>query len=231
MIDWQPVYLSLKVALFSYIIVFILGTGVSLVMARKTFPGQSAVEAILTLPLVLPPVVTGFLLLVLIGKRGPIGRMLESLFGTQLIFTPAAAVLAGAVVAFPLMYQSAKAAFLSVDRHLEDAARTLGASEWRVFYSVTLPLAKPGLVAGSVLSFARALGEFGATIMVAGSIPGKTQTMPIAIYFAAEANNLTLAGIYVLIISAITFSVLFWLNYRASSKKAKRGEQNAQSRY
>lgn len=212
MLEWQPVILSIKVALVSLIFVFILGVAFAYAMRKWEFPGKAAVEAVFALPLVLPPVVTGFLLLVLIGKQGPVGRLLSESFHTQIIFTPYAAVLAGTVVAFPLMYQSTKAAFQSVDARLEDAARTLGAGEWRVFWTVTVPLAWPGLVAGLVLSFARALGEFGATIMVAGNIPGKTQTLPLAIYFAAESNDMTRAGLYVLIISLITFSMIMWVN-------------------
>ncbi len=218
MIEWQPIVLSLKVASISLCFVFLLGVAAAYVMRSFEFPGKAALEALFTLPLVLPPVVTGFLLLLLIGKQGPVGRFLSEQLQIQIIFTPYAAILAGTVVAFPLMYQSTKAAFQGIDRSLEDAARTLGASEWRVFFTVTLPLAWHGLVAGLVLSFARALGEFGATIMVAGNIPGKTQTLPLAIYFAAESNDLTLAGIYVLIISLITFSLIFWLNLWAKSR-------------
>lgn len=212
MIDLQPVYLSLKVAVISLSFVFALGILVAWIMARRQFPAKTALEAFITLPLVLPPVVTGFVLLLLIGKSGPIGRVLTEYFHTQIIFTPAAAVLAAVVIAFPLMYQSAKAAFASIDPHLEDTARTLGAGELRIFFTITLPLALPGLVAGAVLSFARALGEFGATIMIAGNIPGKTQTIPLAIYFAAEGNDLQKAGIYVVIISLITFGAIYWLN-------------------
>ena len=212
MIDLQPIYLSLKVALISLVFVSALGIILAWIMARKQFPAKSVLEAAVTLPLVLPPVVTGFVLLLLIGKNGPIGRLLTQYFHTQIIFTPAAAVLAAIVIAFPLMYQSAKAAFQTIDTHLEDAARTLGAGELRIFFTVTLPLALPGLVAGAVLSFARALGEFGATIMIAGNIPGKTQTIPLAIYFASESNDLQTAGIYVAIISFITFGAIYWLN-------------------
>lgn len=212
MVEWQPIVLSLKVACMSLVFVFIFGVFFAYVLRRREFAGKAAIEALFALPLVLPPVVTGFILLILIGKQGPIGRFLGEYFNTQIIFTPYAAMLAGTVVAFPLMYQSTKAAFQSVDSKLEDAARTLGASEWRVFFTITVPLAWPGLVAGLVLSFARALGEFGATIMVAGNIPGKTQTIPLAIYFAAEANDLSTAGLYVIIISLITFSMIFWLN-------------------
>lgn len=212
MFEWQPVWLSIKVALASLVFVVISGVSFAYAMRKWEFTGKAAVEAIFSLPLVMPPVVTGFLLLILIGKQGPIGRFLADTFQTQIIFTPYAAVIAGTVVAFPLMYQSTKAAFQSIDSKLEDAARTLGANEWRVFWTVTLPLAWHGLLSGIVLSFARALGEFGATIMVAGNIPGKTQTIPLAIYFAAESNDMTQAGLYVLIISLLTFSLIFGVN-------------------
>ncbi|SMD11669.1 molybdate ABC transporter permease subunit [Sporomusa malonica] len=218
MIDWQPVILSIKVAFMSLVLVSISGISLAYLMRYREFSGKAVIEAVLIMPLVLPPVVTGFLLLLLIGRQGPLGRLLSETLHTQIIFTPYAAILAGAVVAFPLMYQSAKAAFQGVDVTLEDAARTLGANEWRVFWTVTIPLAWPGLVAGLVLSFSRALGEFGATIMVAGNIPGKTQTLPLAIYFAAESNDLTQAGIYVLIISAITFSAIYGLNIWTKSR-------------
>lgn len=212
MIEWQPIFLSLKVAGVSLIFVFLFGVSFAHLLHNRSFPGKTALEAFFTLPLVLPPVVTGFLLLVLIGKNGPVGQLLRTTLNVQLVFTPYAAVLAAAVVAFPLMYQNAKAAFQNVDPTLEDAARTLGSSEWRVFLTVTLPLSRSGLMSGVVLSYARALGEFGATMMVAGNIPGKTQTIPLAIYFASEANDLTAAGIYVLIISVLTFMLLFLLN-------------------
>lgn len=223
MVEWQPVWLSIKVSLMSLVFVAVFGVAAAYAMRRREFAGKAAVEALFTLPLVLPPVVTGFLLLVLIGRQGPIGRLLYEYFDTQIIFTPYAAILAGTVVAFPLMYQSAKAALQGVDPQLEDAARTLGAGEGRVFRTVTVPLAWPGLVAGLVLSFARALGEFGATIMVAGNIPGKTQTLPLAIYFAAEANDLTLAGLYVVIISVITFAMMLWLNVWTRRKERRTG--------
>ena len=215
--EWHPVWLSIQVALVALVLVTFLGGGMAFGLRRAQFRGKAALEALFTLPLVLPPVVTGFLLLLLIGKQGPVGRFLADAFDTQLIFTPYAAVIAGTVVAFPLMYQSAKAAFTGVDGRLEDVARTLGAGEWKVFFTVTVPLAWPGLVSGMVLAFARALGEFGATIMVAGNIPGKTQTLPLAIYFAAESNDLTTAGGYVLIISLLTFGLILWLNHWSAS--------------
>ena len=220
--EWLPVILSLKVAFASLIFVLILGVAAAYSMRQWNFSGKAAIEAAFSLPLVLPPVVTGFLLLILIGKQGPIGIFLDETFQTQIIFTPYAAILAGTVVAFPLMYQSVKAAFQGIDPKLEDAARVLGAGEWRIFWTVTLPLAWPGVVSGIVLSFARALGEFGATIMVAGNIPGKTQTIPLAIYFAAESNDMTLAGMYVLIISLITFSMIFWVNTWARKKNPQK---------
>lgn len=220
--DWQPVLLSLKIAGIALIFIGAGGIAAAYFLARREFPGKDSLETILMLPLVLPPVVTGFGLLLLIGRQGPIGRLLYAFFHRQIIFTPVAAVLAAVLVAFPLMFQSAKAALQGVDRRLEDAARTLGKNELKVFLTITLPLAWPGLLAGLVLAFSRALGEFGATVMVAGNIPGKTQTIPMAIYFASESNDLSTAGGYVLIISLLTFGMVFWLN-RWSKKRLKRG--------
>jgi molybdate transport system permease protein len=210
--DWSPVLLSLRVGLSALVVIFVLGTLAARAMTRRHFPGRDVVDGLLVLPLVLPPVVTGFLLLVLLGRNGPLGRFLEGAFGVRLLFTLHAAVLAAVVVAFPLMYQSAKAAFQSVDARLEDAARTLGAGEARVFLTVTLPLAWPGLVAGTVLSFARSLGEFGATVMVAGNIPGETTTVPLAIFFLADAGDLRAAGAYALVISALSMAMVVALN-------------------
>jgi molybdate transport system permease protein len=210
--DWQPVLLSLRVAGAALLVVFVTGTLAARWTSRRHFPGKDLVEGLLTLPLVLPPVVTGFVLLALLGRGGPLGGLLHRAFGIQLLFTLTAAVLAAIVVSFPLMYQSAKAAFAAVDRGLEDAARTLGAGEVRVFLTVTLPLAWPGVVAGVVLSFARSLGEFGATIMVAGNIPGRTTTVPLAIYGLADAGELRAAGKYALLISAASMAMIVALN-------------------
>jgi len=218
MIEWQPVILSIKVASISVIFVFLFGVLAAYVMKMVDIPGKAVLESLFTLPLVLPPVVIGFLLLFLVGKRGPVGILLTKYFDMQIIFTQSAAVLAGTVVSFPLMYQSIKTAFEGIDKALEDASRTLGANEWRVFWTVTMPLSWSGLVSGLVLSFARTLGEFGATIMVAGNILGKTQTIPLAIYFATESNDLVTAGMYVVIISVITFSIIFGLNYWKGKK-------------
>ncbi len=192
-------------------------------MSGRHFPGKDALDALFLLPLVLPPVVTGFLLLVLLGKRGLVGAFLRRAFDWEVIFTPAAAVLAAAVVAFPLMYGSMKAAFHGLDSQLEDAARCLGAAPARVFWTITLPLSWPGLVAGTLLSFARALGEFGATIMVAGNIPGHTTTVPTAIYFAAEGGDLRLAGLYAALIGSVNLALIVLVNRlvrRATRKRA-----------
>lgn len=211
-LDWHPIYLSLLIATQALCLVVFVGIPLSLFMARCNFYGKELIETLITLPLVLPPVVTGFALLLFLGKNGLLGSFFHKYFTIELLFTPQAATIAATLIAFPLMYQSAKAAFQSIDTTFEDVARTLGASELRIFYSITLPLAWPGLLSGMVLAYARALGEFGATIMIAGNIPGKTQTIPTAIYFAADANNLEMAGLYVVIISLITFSMIYGIN-------------------
>jgi molybdate transport system permease protein len=210
-IDWHPIVLSIRVAVIATVVVTCLGVPLTRLMARKEFYGKDILEAAITLPLVLPPSVVGYGLLLLIGKNGLFGRALADI-GVTLVFSWWAAVLASTVVAFPLMYQSAKAAFKSVDVNFEKAARTLGASEVRIFFTVTLPLAWPGILAGLVLTFARALGEFGATLMVAGNIPGQTQTIPTAIYFAVESGNNVMARTLVAIITVFSFLVIFWVN-------------------
>jgi len=232
MID--PVILSLKVALAAVFVDFVAGLAVARTMARTEFMGKNVVESLIILPMVLPPTVLGYGLLILLGKRGPVGRFLLEYFDFQLIFTWWAAVIASAVVSFPLMYQSAKAAFAGVDISLEQAARTLGAREARIFLTITLPLAWPGILAGLVLSFARALGEFGATLMVAGNIPGKTQTIPLAIYFAVETGDTSAARNLVLVITALSFATVFWLNWWCKKKVQtwkKGGPEHAQSEH
>ncbi len=209
--DWHPVILSLRVAIIATIAVTCLGVPLTRLMARREFYGKDVLEAAITLPMVLPPSVVGYGLLLLIGKNGLLGKALAGL-GLTLVFTWWAAVIASTVVSFPLMYQSAKAAFKSVDVNYEKAARTLGASEIRIFFTVTLPLAWPGILAGLVLSFARALGEFGATLMVAGNIPGQTQTIPTAIYFAVESGKTVMARTLVAIVTVFSFIVIFWVN-------------------
>jgi molybdate transport system permease protein len=209
--DWFPVFLSIKVAFIVVFIVACVGIPLGRLMARREFYGKDVVEAFITLPLVLPPSVIGYGLLKLIGKNGLLGKTLESM-GISIIFTWWAVVLASTVVAFPLMYQSAKAAFCSVEPNYEKAARTLGASEMRIFLTISLPLAWPGIIAGLVLAFARALGEFGATLMVAGNIPGQTQTIPLAIYFAVESGDDQTARTLVAIITVFSFLIIFWVN-------------------
>lgn len=210
--DNVPIILSLKVALAAVLIVVLTGVPSAGLMGRHEFWGKNFVESALTLPLVLPPSVVGFMLLYLFGKNGPLGILLENLFHYQVVFTLTGAVIASAVVAFPLMYQSLKAAIESVDTKLEKAARTLGAGEFKIFFTITLPLAWNGFIAGLVLAFARSLGEFGATLMIAGNIPGKTQTMPLAIYFDTYAGQAQQANVLVIIMTVFSFMVILGLN-------------------
>ncbi|WP_210365169.1 molybdate ABC transporter permease subunit [Bacillus sp. REN3] len=206
---WTPLKLSLEIATVSVIFVLVFGVLAARIFSRRRFFGKTAVETILTLPLVLPPTVVGFLLIVLFGTNSPIGKAIEAFFGSPIMFTWWAAVLAAAVVAFPLMYQSAKTGFLSVDGGVEEAARVDGANEWKVFFYVTLPLSMKSLITGLILSFARALGEFGATLMFAGNLPGRTQTAPMAIYVALEAGNMEIAWLWALSLAAISFLMLY----------------------
>lgn len=221
-----PIWLSLKVAVASVLIVSFLVIPIAGHMAKHDFLGKDVVESILTLPLVLPPSVVGFMLLFLFGKNGPLGKLLESVFHVQVVFSLWGAVIAAVVVSFPLMYQSVKAAIESVDLNLEKAARTLGAGEFKVFLTITLPLAWNGVIAGFVLAFARSLGEFGATLMIAGNIPGKTQTMPLAIYFYSEAGLTQEATLLVLIMTVFSFLVIYGLNRwgKGANRKSKGGQ-------
>lgn len=212
-INFSPLILSFKTATIATIIVFISSLLIARFTTQRTFRGKSFLEACLLLPLVLPPTVVGFGLLYLFGRNGPIGKFLLQTFNVQIVFTWYAVVLAAVVVSFPLMYQSATAAFKQYDQTLEKAALTLGASRWRVFWTISFPLAWPGLLSGLVLTFARALGEFGATLMIAGFIPGVTDTIPLAIYFAVESGQTETAIFWVVIIIALGFSAVFWLNW------------------
>lgn len=203
-----PLALTLKVAGWATLLALLTGVAMGLLVARGRFPGRELVDALVTLPMVLPPTVLGYYLLVVIGRQGWLGEWLEQSFGINLIFTWQGAVIAAAVVAFPLVFKGARAAFESVDANLEKAARSLGYSEAKVFIRVTLPLAWRGVLAGTMLAFARAMGEFGATLMVAGSIPGKTQTLSIAIYEAVQAGQDRLANLLVLIVSVVCIVIL-----------------------
>lgn len=205
---WTPIRLSVEIASMSVVFVFIFGLLSARFMAKKQFFGKTAAETLLTLPLVLPPTVVGFILIIIFGINSPIGRTVENLFGSTIMFTWWAAVIAASVVAFPLMYQSAKTGFLQVDPGAEEAARVDGANEWKVFWYVTLPLSSRTLVTGLILSFARALGEFGATLMFAGNLPGRTQTAPTAIYMAIESGNLDAAWLWVIAMVGISFLML-----------------------
>lgn len=225
---FTPLLTSLKIALVATAFVFVAGTLAARLLTRSCFPGKDLLEGVLTLPLLLPPTVTGFLLLLLLGRNGPLAR----LTGTNLLFTWQAGVVAAAVVAFPLMYNSAKAGLEQVDETLEKAARTLGAGELRVFLTVTLPLAWPGLLSGLVLSFTRAVGEFGATLMVAGAIPGRTQTVAVAIYLAAERGDLATASalvIITLVFGLTTVGALTWWSRQRQRYRAA-GTEKARSR-
>ncbi|WP_163969291.1 molybdate ABC transporter permease subunit [Oceanobacillus halotolerans] len=211
--NYTPLFLSLKIAGIATCIVVIIGILFARLLARNEFPGKRIIEAVIMLPLVLPPTVVGFALLYLFGRNGPIGGILLDWFNIQIVFTWIGAVIAAIVVSFPLMYQSASAAFQNYDRNIENAALTMGASRWKVFWTISFPLAWPGLLAGFVLTFARALGEFGATLMIAGFIPNQTETIPLAIYFAVESGNMDEALFWVISIILIGFSAILWLNW------------------
>lgn len=215
--DLSPLWISLKTSFVATIFAFVAGIVAAGWMFTYRGKGKGVIDGILTLPLVLPPTVVGFLLLLLLGRNSPLGQLLMQ-FEITIVFSWSATVIAATVVAFPLMYKSVLAAFNQIDRDLINCARTLGASELRIFGQVLLPLAWPGVVAGTILAFARALGEFGATLMLAGSIPGKTQTMPVAIFFAAEAGKMDEALIWVLIIVAIALAAIASINYWSDSQ-------------
>ncbi|MCV2419606.1 molybdate ABC transporter permease subunit [Paucibacter sp. DJ2R-2] len=206
---WIALALSLKVAGWATAVNLLLGTAAGYGLARwRRFPGRELLDALLTLPMVLPPTVLGYYLLVLLGRRGPIGHWLDTNLGIQLVFTWQGAVIAAALVSFPLVMKSARAGFEGVDAQLEQAGRVLGLGPWALFFRVSLPLARRSLMAGLLLAFARALGEFGATLMLAGSIPGQTQTLSIAIYEAVQAGQDESANFLVALSSIVCVAVL-----------------------
>jgi len=210
--DWSPLWLSLRVSATATALVAVTGTAAAYLLAKGRFPGRGLLEAVASLPIVLPPTVLGYYLLVFVGRRSPLGRAWETVTGRPITFTVTGAVLAATVAAFPFCLRAARAAIESVDATVEQAARTMGLPEWRVAVTVTLPLAARGIVAGVTLAFARALGDFGATLMVAGNVPGRTQTMPIAVYDAVQAGDdgraaaaaLVLSGVAVLVLVAVS---------------------------
>jgi molybdate transport system permease protein len=212
---WQITSFTLVTALAATALMVPPGLALAWLLARRRFRGQVLVETLVSLPLVMPPVATGLILLLLFSPRGPIGRVLERI-GIEVVFTWRAVVLAMAVMGLPLFVRSVRAGIEQVDQRYEAIAATLGASPWRVFFSITLPLALPALAAGAVLGFARAIGEFGATIMIAGSIPGATRTLPVAIYTFAEIGRDREAVLLVMISAAIAFGALWVSNYLTS---------------
>lgn len=219
-INWKllldPIFISTKIAVVSSIVVFIIALFISRFMSRKKFKGKLIFEAFIMLPLILPPTVVGFILLYLLGRKGTIGQALYALFDWSVVFTWWGGVIAAVVVAFPLVYQTMKAGFDSIDKDLEAVARSLGANEWQVLWHVAIPLTQRMLLVSYVLGFARALGEFGATLMLAGNIPGKTQTIATAIYVAVEADRLPYAAAWVVIM--IIFSMLLMVFVRSQTK-------------
>jgi molybdate transport system permease protein len=207
-VDLIPLWLTLKVAGVATLLSFLVGVILAFLVARSRFWGREGLDSLCTLPLVMPPTVLGYYLIVVIGRHGWLGRWLQETWGISLIFTWQGAALAAAVVSLPLIYKSARAAFEGVDPHFEDAARTLGLSEAGVFLRVSLPLAWRGILAGAMMAFARAMGEFGATLMVAGNLPGKTQTLSLAVYDAMQSGNDQAATILVIIISTVCLAIL-----------------------
>lgn len=222
--DWSPFFISMKTAVLSTVITFFLGIYAAQKVVRADSRLSWIVDGLLTLPLVLPPTVAGFFLLVLFGRKGIVGDYLSEI-GIEVVFTWKAAVIAAVVISFPLMYRSARGAFEQVDRNLIYAGRTLGMSEAKIFWKVIMPLALPGVASGGILSFTRALGEFGATLMIAGNIPKLTQTMPVAIYMAVQGSKMGEAALWVVVIVLIAFLSVSFINLfaEAGRKYMRRG--------
>lgn len=221
MIDWFPLWLSLRVAALATLFVLTAGTFVAYLLSHKTFRGKNLVDSLITLPLVLPPTVLGYYLLVLVGRHSPLGQLYEGVFGQPLVFTWQAAVVAAFLHSAPIYIKAGRAVLETVDMRYEWAAHSLGASEWRTFWRVTLPLAWRGLSSLASLSFARSLGDFGVTIMVAGNIPGQTQTLSVAIFDAVESGDGRLARILVIVISAAALALLWAAGYLSRPARAQ----------
>ena len=216
--NWQPLVLSFEVALAATALAGVVGVALAGVLSRARFPGHELVDALITAPMVLPPTVLGYYLLGALGRRSGVGRAYESVVGAPLVFTPAAAVLAAFVAALPFVVRSSRAAMEDIDPRLTDVAATLGAPPWRVFLTVVLPLSRGGMLAGVTLGFARALGEFGVTLMIAGNIPGLTQTGALAIYDAVQANRDAEAAGMVAVMTALAVAALL-LGARLTRKR------------
>ena len=221
MIDFSPLWISLRIAAIATAVVCFLGIAAARFMQDYRGRWRSLLEGLFLAPMVLPPTVLGFLLLLLLGRNSPLGALLSA-GGISVVFTWYAAVLTASVVAFPLMYKTTLGAFEQIDSSLQRAARTLGASELTIFWRITLPLALPGLIAGATLSFARALGEFGATIMIAGNSPGRTQTLQMAIFFAVEGGDFTEAALWSAVVLGLSLGGLMLVNYRTSRLQGRR---------
>lgn len=219
-----PLWLSLKVAFWATVMASVLGVGLGLYLAKSRLWLRNLLDTICTLPMVLPPTVLGYYLLVTFGSQSTMGVWLKESFGINLIFSLAGATVAATVVSFPLVFKPARAAFESIDPELEQAARVLGVREWGIVLRVSLPLAWRGIMAGVMLGFVRALGEFGATLMIAGSIPGKTQTLSIAIYEAVQAGRDGLANVLALVISAVCISLLLLATWLTPGRRTSRGD-------
>lgn len=217
-ISFYPVWLSIKVALTATTANFFIGTFLAYLLSRHNFFGKNLLDAIIMQPLIMPPTVLGYYLLVILGRQSFIGRFLEDSLGISLVFTWQGAAIAAMVASLPLFIKPVRAAIDSVSSHIEDSARILGKNEWQVFRHITFPLARRGIVAGTALAFARSLGEFGTTLMVAGNIPGKTQTVSIAIYDAVQAGNTAGAQVLVGLITLISIIILYTVN-RAVTRK------------
>src|SRR4051812_606734 len=208
-IDWFPLWLSLRVAFFATVISLAISLPLAWLLASREWRGKELLDTLTTLPLVLPPTVLGYYLLVVIGRQSTLGRLYEWIFGAPLIFTWQAATVAALFHSTPLLIKFTRAAFESIDPSFERAARNLGASEWKVFWRVTVPLARRSIYATAAMAFARSLGDFGITIMIAGNIPGRTQTMAVAIYDAVESGNGVLARTMVIVMSLVAIGILY----------------------
>ena len=218
--DISPIIISMKTATIAILFTFILGLlAARWILYRKSDATRIFWDGIFTMPLVLPPTVAGFFLLVFFGSYGPVGKLFENYLGIKIAFSWVATILAAVVMSFPLMYRSARGALEQIDEDLIFAARTLGMSEWSIFFRVMIPNALPGIISGGVLAFARGLGEFGATAMIAGNIRGKTRTLPLAVYSAVASGKMDDAGQYVVILVGISFIVVVCMNYFSMEKK------------
>ncbi len=211
-VNWFPIILSFRISITATLVAMMIGIPIAYLLSRSQSRWADMMDTLFTLPIVLPPTVLGYYLLVLLGRQSFIGRFLEEQFDLIIVFTPTAAVLAASIVSVPYLMKTARTAFSEIDPHLIHAAKILGGNEWRIFVTIVVPLAWRGILSGIILAFARALGDFGTTLMVAGSIPNQTLTMPIAIYDALQSGNLQLTNTLVLIMTILSLTVLFTLN-------------------